>query len=223
MFAGQRLIGFGGTTESGTADAVITFRDSVDGGGSSSSYTPTMATGTGTRHVIVTIGAQGSSQLADPTTVSVGGQSCTKLVGGGGVLYEDIWIYITSVAISSTSSQTITISWAVAPLQAQFGIHSVSDLQSITPTATVADSSIPLSQSITVSAGGVLLMGACIANGSSSFGAPTGVDDDWDRSNAGGLTSSGGGHSYATLQSGMTVAAAPVGSTRPSMRAVALR
>lgn len=176
-FVVTQLVGFGGVRRSSVA--TISYRTNTSDSVDRSVYTfPGLDIGTaGTnRHVVVGVVSSGTSPSI--SGITIGGASATAMIEQAETnLKIGLWI----AQVSSGATGDVVVTHTGTMLRCGVIVWAVYDLLSATPTATASDSAPPLSQSLTISAGGVGIgLADGYQNGSTASWTWTGLTEDAD-------------------------------------------
>jgi len=164
------------------------------------------------RYILVGVAGQGASAAA-VSSVTIGGVSATQLFSASSsTATVAFWI----AAVPSGTSGTIFIQWAAQRSRCAAVVWALTGLQSATAidTGSAANSgSGALSDTIDVSAGGVAVAMAYDTGTGSRTWTWTGLTEVVDTTFASGRSYTGASANFTAGQSGLTVQAAPSGST----------
>tara|TARA_R110002020_G_scaffold172041_3_gene362194 strand:+ start:913 stop:1599 length:687 start_codon:yes stop_codon:yes gene_type:complete len=185
MSFGYQVLGFG----AGSSAAPVTLetggtRNAAPSETDASSYTFSsidFGTAAANRHVIAVGGWEHStSGTTDPSSVTIGGVTATKVATKNDGRYDRSFMYI--AAVPTGTSGALVVNLPVTAWRCGMGCMSIYGA-SITPTATGTDSGVSGSEdlevSIAVSAGGVIVG---VAENNTATGGYTwvGIDEIWD-------------------------------------------
>lgn len=149
---------------------------------------------------IVAASADGGGAV--PNSLTVDGETCSELVSSAD---NTLKFYITDADITSTSGD-IVLGTSASANRAGIRVYQAVDLTSFVADDNVIDAVAPFTGTIDVPASGALI--AAILHGDGSAPSWTGVDADDNSAMESGQPAIGvGSRAYATLQSGITVAA----------------
>jgi len=188
----------------GAAPATVSFLGSSVSGTNGASHTfasASLGTAKSDRVIAVAISSSGGTTNATISSVTIGGVSASKGVGGaptGGGLVIEIW-YAT---VPSGTSGDIVVTHSGTKDHCGIGWWRLTGVGSISDTdATVGSDTSPYTATINVTAGGVVLAMAT-GNSSATFSWTGGVSEDYDATIEGAYTHSGASELVASADTG---------------------
>lgn len=165
--------------------ALATFTDSAVDTTNASSYTfasAAIGAAKSSRYIAIVIHWSDNATSNAVNSVTVGGAACSELVS-----IEDPpdWaeIYITDAAFTSGTTANIVVGCSGTISRCGISVYALYNLNSTTPHATATDTATtsPLSTTINIPAGGVLISGATVRNSDSApFASWTGATENND-------------------------------------------
>lgn len=176
---------------------------------------------TGRRIIIAVAGSPSNTMI--PSGVTVGG-SAAALVTGTDIAAISAGISIWIIQVNTGTTADIVVTFPTTTARCGIGVWAAYDLQSTTRTA--ADSttgSTPLSRSIDVSAGGIVI-GAAVSNSSLRTHTWTNLTENYDQAVGGGggtTQHSGACEAFAAAQTGLNITDTLSGSAASFALAVA--
>ena len=171
------------------ADPTISFGAGGYNGSNISTYnfgTKSVGAADASRYVLVAVTAQDNAS-DDPSSVTVGGNSATKIFGGinanlsGTYVKHSFWI----VALASGTTANVTVTFPSAQYDCTIGVYATYDLSApTTPVVTnSANTSTATSGSLTLAAGavaGTIGVGACATRSAGTITISSDFTEDYE-------------------------------------------
>jgi len=173
----NNLVGFGGFTEAGSAGKVLTYQTNATDSTNASSWTfssQSIGTAAADRYVIVGVGI--SNNASEPTGVTIGGASATKVVGtAGGNHCAGLWVLL----VTSGSAADIVVTASGTTDRCAIGVWSATGLSSGTPHNTATSNASPGVATVTTVADGFAIAYSHLGYGTVTWSG-TGVTQDFN-------------------------------------------
>lgn len=189
--------------------ASVVLTDSFSSETDTTSYSSTRAFGTEdpSRYMIIAVTCANLSLASDlPSSVSIGGVSCSMVVGSTGLRTYSLWITDSPVPTGTTGNVTVTrtstnfsniayVLWAAYNLQSNVGIDSANDFETD-----------PNTNQVDVQSGGIVVAAGFLVGTDTTF-TWTGVTEEFDSNTLAiaSMTMSAGSLSNTPTQSNYSV------------------
>jgi len=178
-FAATHLVGFGAIRDAAAGGKVLAYQTNAADPANLTTYTfSAQAIGTAASDRYVIVGVAGSNTASEPSTVTVGGVSATKVVGtAGGNHSAGLWVAL----VTSGSTADIVVTWPGSIDRCAIGVWSSTGLSSVTPSNTATSNATPGSCTVTTLAGGFAIAFSHLGYGTVTWSG-TGVTQDFNTS-----------------------------------------
>lgn len=178
-FAATHLIGFGVVRAVAAGGKVLTYQTNATDPTNATSWTFTaqaIGTAAADRYVIVGVGI--SNNASEPTSVTVGGVSATKVVGtAGGAHCAGLWVAL----VTGGTTADIVVNASGTTDRCAIGVWSATGLLSVTPNNTATSNAATGSCTVTTLAGGFAISFCHLGYGTVTWSG-TGVTQDFNAS-----------------------------------------
>jgi hypothetical protein len=180
-----------------------------------------LGTETSDRFIVVAINGTPTATPRSVSSVTVGGVSASVVVTANSSGLTEMWqtAKVSNGGPTGTSG-TVVVTFSGSMFNAQIAVYAVKGAGSNTPTATATDTSAPLSQSLSVPAGGVAIAGAraAVTPGDTTWG---GLTEDTDQLGDGGISRGSSASAEFTSAATPTIAASWGAGTATGLAAAA--